>query len=84
MSSIRSILDKLAIAATFYGISDKNTKPSVDQALKEIEEAIKNKVIGKNDDNDSFKKLSKYRQRKILIEYDLRVKQLSNLKELLK
>lgn len=40
MSSIRSILEKLAIAATFYGISDKNTKPSVDQALKDISELI--------------------------------------------
>jgi N-acetylmuramic acid 6-phosphate (MurNAc-6-P) etherase len=76
MSSIRSILDKLAIAATFYGISDKNTKPSVDQALKEIEEAIDGAKPKLMEDTSLIYK--KWGVEMILNEYQ------SNLKELLK
>lgn len=85
MSSIRSILDKLAFDAMFHGQNpDKNTKPSVDQALLEISELIEKEVIDKRDDGKSFMKMSGYAKRKILIEYGIRVNQLIALKELLK
>ena len=50
MSSIRSILDKLAFDAMFYGQNPEgNSKPTIDQALLEISQIIDEKVIGKDE-----------------------------------
>lgn len=77
MSSIRSILDKLAFDAMFYGQNPEgNSKPTIDQALLEINQII-NPII-----SDIDRLYTDEYDRKLWNEFKYEVQ--SNLKDALK
>src|SRR5680860_209601 len=52
----------------------------LNQALADLSTIVRD-IIGVRVDNEKFKDMSKYAQRKVLIEYELRVKQLKTAKD---
>lgn len=62
-----------------HSLTHELTKKTYLQAQQAIDELVL-AVIGGRDDDEKYKDLSKYKQRKVIIEYEQRIKQRSIVK----
>ena len=88
LSTVDDTLDRVYLYGMNGGLGYEKfeNELSPNDAIAQLRSLVEKKMyelIGGRDDDEKFKDLSKYKQRKVIIEYEQRVKQRENVPKLL-